>query len=200
MSQSEELRNALNRRLRRIESPAAPALAEEPSPPPATPPTDTIFRSGWSRAPAIPPSMFIPPDLLVKEPTSSKHVLSHRSPEPRALDPVAPGAGSIMEGHLQKLSSGRLSGRWQRRYFHLSHTHLWYGAEGGGESKKSYDLRRVTSVRAQDPLDPGCKHFTLHLRGLEREVLELQADSATEMRQWVRKCSHLYTVPSGCCS
>lgn len=83
------------------------------------------------------------------------------------------------EGWLQKKSSGKISARWQRRFFSLRGPVLQYSADPTAVAKRSFDLRRA-------------RHVGL-ISGQPREIeldfnfrkWRLRASTPEEARRWV---------------
>ncbi|CAE7256845.1 Dnmt3b, partial [Symbiodinium pilosum] len=70
---------------------------------------------------------------------------------PQALFPGPSGErGHSHEGWLAKRSSGKISGRWQRRYFRLQGCFLRYMQTPTSTAKKTFDLRKVRNLSVVD--------------------------------------------------
>eukprot|EP00933_Yihiella_yeosuensis_P047001 TRINITY_DN4261_c0_g1_i2.p1 TRINITY_DN4261_c0_g1~~TRINITY_DN4261_c0_g1_i2.p1 ORF type:complete len:941 (+),score=156.82 TRINITY_DN4261_c0_g1_i2:187-3009(+) len=83
------------------------------------------------------------------------------------------------KGWLSKRTSGKISARWQHRYFTLEGCVLRYHANPGGVTKRSFDLRKVQQMSIDESLP----------RELELDfgfrVWRLRAESPEVARRWL---------------
>ena len=91
------------------------------------------------------------------------------------------------EGFLSKFSSGSLTGRWQRRYFVLENGRLGYykkqpDSRENTKPDKSFSLAKLKAVFTKEPTPPGEREFSIQLGDI---VYQLKASTPSDMRKWV---------------
>jgi len=95
------------------------------------------------------------------------------------------------EGFLSKFSSGSLTGRWQRRYFVLENGRFGYykkqpDPRENTKPDKSFSLSKLKAVFTKEPTPPGEREFSIQLGDI---VYQLKASTPSDMRKWVSALS-----------
>ena len=115
----------------------------------------------------------LPPPLVTPEmPFSDTQLLKKES----VLDNV-----SICEGYLNKLSSGEVTGRWQRRFFVLTRTRLSYFSRRPGVGDTQQARRVLKLAHLEGVTASGKCGIKIHSA---REVFEIEANSEADCMRW----------------